>query len=53
MGKGVTWKAEQYIEGNYFQNKINERFRKNFAVKPYGTILDIGCGDGKYSHLLA
>lgn len=41
------------MRGNYFQNKVSEAFRKSFSIEPFGKILDIGCGDGQYSNLLA
>lgn len=41
------------MRGNYFQTNVNEAFRKSFTVQPHGTILDVGCGDGQYSNLLA
>lgn len=53
LGNGVGWNPEQYVRGNYFQHKINESFRKSFNVEFFGTILDIGSGDGQYSSLLA
>lgn len=53
LGNGLVWDPEQYIHGNYFQNKVSETFRKSFSVQPFGSILDIGCGDGQYSNSLA
>lgn len=53
LGNGVGWSPEQYVQGNYFQHKINESFRKSFNVEFFGSILDIGSGDGQYSSLLA
>lgn len=53
LGNCVIWAPEKYANGNYFQNEVNEVFRKRFDVEPYGNILDIGCGDGQYSHRLA
>jgi SAM-dependent methyltransferase len=50
---GVAWDPEPYMRGNYFQKEVNEAFRKQFMVKPFGSILDIGCGDGQYSSVLA
>ena len=49
----MTWDPQEYVLGNYFQNEINELFRKQFPVEPFGNILDIGCGDGHYSRILA
>lgn len=49
----MGWNPEQYIHGNYFQNEVNETFRKTFKIQPFGNILDIGSGDGQYTHLLA
>ncbi|MCL9683880.1 methyltransferase domain-containing protein [Legionella maioricensis] len=53
MGNDVAWDPEQYVLGNYFQSEINDAFRKRFKVKPRGTVLDIGCGDGQYTSMLA
>lgn len=53
LGIDVVWTPEHYVNGNYFQHEVNKAFRKNFSVEPFGTILDIGCGDGQYSNLLA
>lgn len=49
----MDWNPENYTKGNYFQIETSEDFRKSFAVEPFGTILDVGCGDGQYSHILA
>lgn len=49
----MVWDPQKYVQGNYFQHEISEIFRKNFKVKPFGTILDVGCGDGHYTRLLA
>jgi trans-aconitate methyltransferase len=49
----VEWDPEQYVRGNYFQNKVSDVFRRGFNVEPCGNILDIGCGDGQYSSVLA
>lgn len=49
----VTWDPEKYVCGNYFQTQINESFRNHFPVEPFGSILDVGCGDGKYTNMLA
>ena len=53
MVDDVIWDPEQYVRGNYFQNEVNEAFRTRFNVEPFGNILDVGCGDGQYSCLLA
>lgn len=53
MGNRVAWEPEEYVRGNYFQSEINELFRKDLHVKLGGTILDVGCGDGQYTHRLA
>ena len=52
-GADVVWDPKQYVHGNFFQQEINEAFRKRFTKEPFGDILDAGCGDGQYSHLLA
>lgn len=49
----MSWEPECYTRGNYFQNEINEWFRREFRIKPFGNILDVGCGDGQYTHTLA
>ena len=49
----MVWDPEHYKCGNYFQNEVSNAFRASFNVEPYGTILDVGCGDGQYSRLLA
>ena len=49
----MTWDPKIYRQGNYFQNEISESFRKNFDSQLFGNILDIGCGDGYYSNLVA
>lgn len=49
----MVWDPEQYRRGNFFQQQVNESFRKRFPVEPQGNILDVGCGDGQYSRLLA
>lgn len=49
----MAWNPEHYTQGNYFQNETSEAFRQHFEVKPYGRILDIGCGDGQFTHNLA
>lgn len=53
LGNNVAWDPELYLHGNYFQNQISDAFRKSFKVKPCGTILDVGCGDGQYTSMLA
>ena len=53
MADKEFWTPEEYIKGNYFQHEINNLFQKMFNIKLYGDILDVGCGDGKYSRLLA
>ncbi len=49
----MIWDPEQYVLGNYFQTQINEKFRSTFSVRPFGDILDVGCGDGQYTSFLA
>ncbi|RUR17122.1 class I SAM-dependent methyltransferase [Legionella septentrionalis] len=49
----MSWDPEEYKSGNYFQKETSDAFCKNFNIVPYGNILDIGCGDGAYSHALA
>ena len=49
----MVWDPEQYVRGNYFQNEVSDVFRRSFNVEPCGNILDIGCGDGQYSSVLA
>ncbi|WP_173238094.1 methyltransferase domain-containing protein [Legionella antarctica] len=49
----MAWEPELYLHGNYFQNEISDAFRKCFKVKPCGTILDIGCGEGQYTSRVA
>ncbi|KTD64545.1 methyltransferase domain-containing protein [Legionella spiritensis] len=49
----MGWEPEKYIQGNYFQIETSNAFRKDFKIKPFGNILDAGCGDGQYSALLA
>lgn len=49
----MIWDPEQYALGNYFQTQINEKFRSTFSVRPFGDILDVGCGDGQYTNFLA
>lgn len=49
----MDWSPAKYTQGNYFQQETSEVFRKSFAVKPSGNILDVGCGDGQYTRLLA
>lgn len=49
----MVWDPKQYVRGNFFQQEINESFRKRFTTEPFGSILDAGCGDGQYSRLLA
>ncbi|KGP63941.1 methyltransferase [Legionella norrlandica] len=49
----MIWDPDRYVLGNYIQNKINEAFLKTIKVKLSGNILDIGCGDGQYTYLLA
>lgn len=53
VGNSVVWDPEQYVRGNYFQKQVSDLFQKNLKIKPYGSILDIGCGDGQYIHSLA
>ncbi|MFT4059814.1 MAG: class I SAM-dependent methyltransferase [Legionella sp.] len=53
VGGNVIWLPDQYVLGNYVQTEVNELFRKSFHVQPFGNIVDIGCGDGQYSNLLA
>lgn len=53
MADKEFWIPEQYVKGNYFQNEINNLFQKLYDVKLDGAILDVGCGDGKYSRLVA
>jgi trans-aconitate methyltransferase len=53
LGNAVVWEPDKYLRGNYFQKEINEAFRKSLRTKFYGNILDIGCGDGSYTHFLA
>ncbi|MGC1181784.1 class I SAM-dependent methyltransferase [Legionella sp.] len=49
----MVWRPEQYLVGNYFQTEVNELFRKSFNIHPFGSILDIGSGDGYYINRLA
>lgn len=49
----MVWDPEHYVHGNYFQNQISKAFCKKLNFKLFGTILDIGSGDGHNSHLLA
>ena len=49
----MVWEPAQYIYGNYFQNELSNAFLRDFKIKPFGHILDVGCGDGQYSSLLA
>ena len=49
----MDWTPAKYTQGNYFQIETNERFRKSLDVQPFGNILDVGCGDGQYTRLLA
>lgn len=49
----MIWEPENYVDGNYFQNEINDSFCKGFEPEPFGNILDIGCGDGHYTNKLA
>ena len=48
----MSWDPEPYKRGNYFQNEVSDAFRKQLMIKPYGSILDIGCGDGQYTNLV-
>lgn len=49
----MVWQPEQYLHGNYFQTEVNELFRKSFNPQPFGSILDVGSGDGHYTNILA
>jgi trans-aconitate methyltransferase len=49
----LVWKPEQYLLGNYFQTEISEIFRKKLSVQPFGSILDVGSGDGQYINTIA
>ncbi|HAT1596082.1 TPA: trans-aconitate 2-methyltransferase [Legionella pneumophila] len=49
----MIWDPERYVLGNYIQNEINEEFLKTIHIELSGNILDIGCGDGHYTSLLA
>lgn len=53
LEKKVAWDPEYYIRGNYIQNEINDEFLKTVHLELSGNILDIGCGDGHYTNLLA
>jgi trans-aconitate methyltransferase len=44
------WLPEEYVQGKYFQSVINEMFRARMKIKPFGNVLDIGCGDGEYTY---
>lgn len=46
----VGWIPEEYIQGKYFQNQLSEAFSKRMSVMPFGNVLDIGCGDGQFTH---
>jgi trans-aconitate methyltransferase len=53
VGKVVGWEPKEYVHGNYFQKEVSEAFYKNLNFMPSGSILDIGSGDGEYSHIWA
>lgn len=47
------WDPNSYSQGNYFQNQVSESFCKRFNEQLFGNILDVGSGDGCFSHRLA
>lgn len=49
----VEWSAADYANGSYIQSKIAEPYLHELILKPRDNILDIGCGDGRFTSRIA
>ena len=47
------WSADSYVDGNTIQRKMNDVFLANINLLATDAVLDIGCGDGSYTHKIA
>ncbi len=44
------WPAEEYAIGSFMQATVSDRYLDMLPIYPADAVLDIGCGDGSYSH---
>ncbi|QDP71958.1 methyltransferase domain-containing protein [Legionella israelensis] len=49
MSNHKEWPADNYAIGSYIQSTVADQYLSYLDLKPTDNVLDIGCGNGKYS----